>query len=124
MKRISGFIAGLLFGMGILLSGMANPAKVLGFLDKVAPPGLVDRLRGLRPCPRWRCPLGTPALAAVRLGGQAGGLRPSTAPTRIGLGRSRRVKAKPLRGRCASLDPPSTWCPTGKRSAQAAGRRH
>ncbi len=33
MKRISGFIAGLLFGMGILLSGMANPAKVLGFLD-------------------------------------------------------------------------------------------
>lgn len=33
MKRISGFIAGLLFGMGILVSGMANPAKVLGFLD-------------------------------------------------------------------------------------------
>lgn len=33
MNRISGFIAGVLFGMGILLSGMANPAKVLGFLD-------------------------------------------------------------------------------------------
>ena len=33
MKRISGFIAGLLFGMGILLSGMANPAKVLNFFD-------------------------------------------------------------------------------------------
>jgi len=33
MSRISAFIAGLLFGMGLLLSGMANPAKVLGFLD-------------------------------------------------------------------------------------------
>jgi len=28
-----GFIAGLLFGIGLLVSGMANPAKVLGFLD-------------------------------------------------------------------------------------------
>lgn len=26
-------ISGLLFGAGLLLSGMANPAKVLGFLD-------------------------------------------------------------------------------------------
>lgn len=33
MTRISAFIAGLLFGIGLLLSGMANPAKVLGFLD-------------------------------------------------------------------------------------------
>ncbi|MDT8921336.1 YeeE/YedE family protein [Pseudomonas taiwanensis] len=33
MTRITGFIAGLLFGLGLLLSGMANPAKVLGFLD-------------------------------------------------------------------------------------------
>lgn len=33
MSRISGFIAGILFGMGLLLAGMANPAKVLGFLD-------------------------------------------------------------------------------------------
>ncbi|MFD2640950.1 DUF6691 family protein [Pseudomonas japonica] len=33
MKWISGFTAGLLFGMGLLLSGMANPEKVLGFLD-------------------------------------------------------------------------------------------
>ncbi|AYG45041.1 YeeE/YedE family protein [Pseudomonas sp. Leaf58] len=33
MNRVSGFIAGVLFGMGLLLSGMANPAKVLGFLD-------------------------------------------------------------------------------------------
>ena len=27
------FLAGLLFGLGLILSGMANPAKVLGFLD-------------------------------------------------------------------------------------------
>ena len=35
MSRItfSAFIAGLLFGLGLLVSGMANPAKVLGFLD-------------------------------------------------------------------------------------------
>jgi uncharacterized membrane protein YedE/YeeE len=30
---ISSFIAGLIFGVGLLVSGMANPAKVLGFLD-------------------------------------------------------------------------------------------
>ncbi|WP_105104389.1 DUF6691 family protein [Microbulbifer pacificus] len=30
---ISAFIAGLLFSFGLLLSGMANPEKVLGFLD-------------------------------------------------------------------------------------------
>lgn len=27
------FAAGLVFGLGLILSGMANPAKVLGFLD-------------------------------------------------------------------------------------------
>ena len=27
------FIAGLIFGLGLILAGMANPAKVLGFLD-------------------------------------------------------------------------------------------
>ena len=27
------FLAGLVFGFGLLVSGMANPAKVLGFLD-------------------------------------------------------------------------------------------
>ncbi|MGM0569149.1 DUF6691 family protein [Marinobacter sp.] len=29
----SSFLAGLVFGLGLLLSGMANPEKVLGFLD-------------------------------------------------------------------------------------------
>ncbi|PYB78193.1 hypothetical protein DMX11_09965 [Pseudomonas sp. LB-090624] len=33
MQRFIGFLSGALFGMGLLLSGMANPAKVLGFLD-------------------------------------------------------------------------------------------
>jgi len=30
---IASLVAGLVFGFGLLLSGMANPAKVLGFLD-------------------------------------------------------------------------------------------
>ncbi len=30
---IAAFATGLVFGLGLILSGMANPAKVLGFLD-------------------------------------------------------------------------------------------
>lgn len=33
MRKLTSFMAGLLFGFGLLLSGMANPAKVIGFLD-------------------------------------------------------------------------------------------
>jgi hypothetical protein len=33
MNRITEFFVGLLFGLGLLLSGMPDPAKVLGFLD-------------------------------------------------------------------------------------------
>ncbi|WP_455229665.1 DUF6691 family protein [Geopseudomonas aromaticivorans] len=33
MHRLTAFIAGLLFGIGLLLAGMADPAKVLAFLD-------------------------------------------------------------------------------------------
>ena len=33
MQRITEFLIGLLFGLGLLLSGMIDPAKVLGFLD-------------------------------------------------------------------------------------------
>lgn len=33
MRKVTAFAAGLLFGMGLLLSGMADPAKVIGFLD-------------------------------------------------------------------------------------------
>jgi len=33
MNIVFSFLAGLVFGFGLLLSGMTNPAKVLGFLD-------------------------------------------------------------------------------------------
>ena len=33
MHVIAAFVAGLVFGLGLILSGMADPAKVLGFLD-------------------------------------------------------------------------------------------
>src|SRR5690606_36736167 len=33
MNNIFAFITGLVFGIGLLVAGMANPAKVLGFLD-------------------------------------------------------------------------------------------
>ncbi len=33
MRAFIAFAAGLVFGLGLLLSGMADPAKVLGFLD-------------------------------------------------------------------------------------------
>jgi uncharacterized membrane protein YedE/YeeE len=33
MKLIAGFAAGLVFGLGLVISGMSNPAKVLNFLD-------------------------------------------------------------------------------------------
>jgi uncharacterized membrane protein YedE/YeeE len=35
MGLIAALISGLLFGVGLMVSGMANPAKVLGFLDIV-----------------------------------------------------------------------------------------
>jgi uncharacterized protein len=31
--KLSGLLAGLLFGIGLSISGMVNPAKVMGFLD-------------------------------------------------------------------------------------------
>jgi uncharacterized membrane protein YedE/YeeE len=33
MYAVFAFVAGLVFGIGLLVSGMVNPAKVLGFLD-------------------------------------------------------------------------------------------
>ena len=33
MLKLTAFFAGLIFGLGLLLAGMANPAKVLAFLD-------------------------------------------------------------------------------------------
>ena len=33
MMAFTSLLAGLVFGLGLIVSGMANPAKVLGFLD-------------------------------------------------------------------------------------------
>lgn len=33
MPIVIALISGLLFGLGLLLAGMGNPAKILGFLD-------------------------------------------------------------------------------------------
>ncbi len=33
MRNVTGFLAGLIFGLGLIISGMADPAKVLNFLD-------------------------------------------------------------------------------------------
>jgi uncharacterized protein len=33
VTAFTSFLAGLVFGLGLIVSGMANPAKVLGFLD-------------------------------------------------------------------------------------------
>ena len=35
--RLSEFLVGLVFGIGLLLSGMTDPGKVLGFLDLLGP---------------------------------------------------------------------------------------
>jgi uncharacterized membrane protein YedE/YeeE len=66
-------VAGLVFGLGLILSGMANPAKVLGFLD----------LAG-----RW-----DPSLAFVMIGAIAVGL------VAFGLarGRTRSLLGEPMR---------------------------
>ena len=37
MLVIASLLAGLVFGLGLILSGMANPAKILGFLDLAGP---------------------------------------------------------------------------------------
>ncbi|VTU36277.1 putative transporter component [Variovorax sp. PBS-H4] len=37
MIVLASLLAGLVFGLGLIVSGMANPAKVLGFLDLAGP---------------------------------------------------------------------------------------
>ena len=37
MPLIAALLSGLVFGLGLIVSGMANPAKVLGFLDLAGP---------------------------------------------------------------------------------------
>jgi uncharacterized membrane protein YedE/YeeE len=33
MRAFAAFVAGLIFGIGLIVSGMADPSKVIGFLD-------------------------------------------------------------------------------------------
>lgn len=33
MATVFAFVAGLIFGLGLMVAGMVNPAKILGFLD-------------------------------------------------------------------------------------------
>lgn len=67
------FLAGLVFGFGLLLSGMTNPAKVLGFLDLAGPwdpslmlvmAGAIAVSAGAYAVARWRATtwLGLPTL--------------------------------------------------------------
>lgn len=37
MLSFFSFLAGLIFGLGLIISGMANPAKVMGFLNITQP---------------------------------------------------------------------------------------
>ena len=37
MRNAMGFTAGLVFGIGLIVSGMSDPAKVLNFLDILGP---------------------------------------------------------------------------------------
>jgi len=37
MHVLTSLLAGLVFGLGLILSGMSDPAKVLGFLDLAGP---------------------------------------------------------------------------------------
>ena len=56
MRLLIALLAGLIFGFGLIISGMANPAKVLGFLDLFG---------------RW-----DPSLALVMLGAIAAAFAP------------------------------------------------
>ena len=51
--NVSAFAVGLLFGMGLLVAGMANPAKILAFLDIAG---------------RWDPSLGLVMIAAIAIG--------------------------------------------------------
>ncbi len=72
MTLLVSFVAGLIFGLGLIVSGMANPAKVIGFLD----------LAG-----RW-----DPSLALV----MAGAIAVGTAGFALAKGRARSLLGLPM----------------------------
>ena len=55
MLNLNAFVVGLLFGLGLIISGMTDPSKVIGFLDLA---GAWDPSLGIRHGRRhsgWRC---------------------------------------------------------------------
>lgn len=70
MALLTSLIAGLVFGLGLLISGMANPAKVLGFLDLTGP---------------WDPSLGLVMAAAVVIAGAAFAIAARRTRTLIGI---------------------------------------
>lgn len=73
MQIFMALVAGLIFGLGLILSGMTNPAKVIGFLD----------LAG-----NW-----DPSLALV----MAGAIAVSVVPFRLAKGRATALLGGPIR---------------------------
>jgi uncharacterized membrane protein YedE/YeeE len=73
MQIFIALIAGLLFGLGLILSGMTNPAKVIGFLDLAGD---------------W-----DPSLALVMLGAIAAAF----VPFKLAKARSRTLLGGPMR---------------------------
>ena len=71
MKLMISYLAGLLFGLGICISGMANPAKIINFFDVVGfwDPSLAFVMGGglaiALPGYRWIFGRGTPIMAGM-----------------------------------------------------------
>ena len=72
LNTITAFGAGLLFGIGLLIAGMANPAKIIAFLDIAG---------------RWDPSLGLVMLGAIAVG---------TIGFTIAKGRTRSVLGAPM----------------------------
>jgi uncharacterized protein len=70
MNIITSLLAGLVFGLGLIVSGMANPAKVLGFLD----------LAG-----GWDPSLGVVMAGAIAIGAIAFGMAKTRTASLLGL---------------------------------------
>jgi uncharacterized membrane protein YedE/YeeE len=80
---LSALVAGLLFGAGLLVSGMSDPQRVLGFLDVAGAwnPALAFTMAGA-------IAVGAPAWWYVRRGGVGFGGRAVTLPDRFRIDRA------------------------------------
>ena len=78
MKLLTAALAGLLFGLGLILAGMTQPAKVLGFLDLLG---------------AW-----DPSLALVMVG--------AIGVAMLGFARERRAHPTAPLGECGTPNPP------------------